>query len=232
MNNKEDIKLIPLCIPSQWQVQWNCFFQVSISEAEEKEGSLNSYFTEDLLLIKSFDQNIVIYLDWLPDMDLTGEYKLCIYKQEEEEPFITFESRSNTEITEKINSFLEKYNDEEEVEKEKLVPLKIPTGWKIRLNHWRKNLLKTEYNHLTKQEALAQTIFHAVKNIYGSVHITVQYLNEPISVFRLTIYREDDSSYFKCVDIIEEVEAIEILEQWMYAAHLSISNTKLLLPKD
>jgi hypothetical protein len=228
VTNKDDIKLMPLCIPSEWEITWNCFFQISIKDAKKREGYLNSYFTEDLLLIKSFDQDIIIDLGWLPDMDLNGKYKLCIYKQEEE-PFIVFESRFYDEISERINNFLGKNkNEEEESVKEKLVPLRIPTGWKIQLNHWTRNLLKVEYNHVTKQETATQTIFHAVKNIYGWVHITVQYLYEKTSTFRLTINREDDSSYYKCVDIMEEEAALAVLEQWLKMAYLS--DIKLLLP--
>jgi hypothetical protein len=182
------------------------------------------------LLIKSFDKNIIIDLDWLPDMDLSGQYKLCIYKQEEEEPFITFESHFYDEISERINNFLGKNkNEEEESVKEKLVPLRIPTGWKIQLNHWTRNLRKAEYNNVTKQETGTQTIFQAVKNIYGLVHITVQYLSEQTSIFRLTINREDDSSYYKCVDIMEEEVALAVLEQWLKMAYLS--DIKLLLPE-
>lgn len=229
MADKEDIKLMPLCIPSEWEITWNCFFQISIKDAK-REGSWNSYFTADLLAIKSFDKNIFIDLDWEPDMDLNGQYKLCISKQEEEEPFIVFESRFYDEISERINNFIGKYkNEEEESVKEKLVPLRIPTGWKIQLNHWTRNLLKVEYNHITKQETATQTIFHAVKNIYGLVHITVQYLYEQSAIFRLTINREDDSSYYKCVDIMEEEAALAVLEQWLKMAYLS--DIKLLLSK-
>ncbi|MDF2885247.1 MAG: hypothetical protein K0R54_5819 [Clostridiaceae bacterium] len=228
MTNKDDIKLMPLCIPSEWKITWNCFFQISIEDAK-RECSWNSYFTEDLLLIKSFDKNIIIDLGWLPDMDLSGQYKLCIYKQEEEEPFIAFESRLYDEISERINNFLGKYkNEEEESVKEKLFPLRIPTGWKIQMNHWRRNLLKVEYNHVTKQETATQIIFHAVKNIYGLVHITVQYLYENSSTFRLTINREDDSYYYKCVEIMEEEVALAVLEQWLKNSYLS--DIKLLLP--
>lgn len=230
MANKDDIKLMPLCIPPEWEITWNCFFQISIEDAKKREGSWNSYFTEDLLLIKSFDQNIIIDLGWLPDMDLSGQYKLYIYKQEEEEPFIVFESRFYAEILEGINNFLGKYkNEEEESVKEKLVPIRIPTGWKIQLNYWTRNLLKVEYNHVTKQETVAQTIFHAVKKIHGWVHITVQYLYEQTSTFRLIINREDDSSYYKCVDIIDEEVALAVLEQWLEMAYLS--DIKQLLPQ-
>lgn len=229
MTNKDDIKLMPLCIPSEWEITWNCFFQISIEDAKRREGSWNSYFTVDLLLIKSFDRNIIIDLDWLPDMDLSGQYKLCIYKQEEEEPFIAFESRFYDEISERINNFLGKYkNEEEESDKEKLVSLRIPNGWKIQMNHWKRNLPKLEYNPVTKQETATQIIFHAVKNIYGLVHITVQYLYEQTSIFRLTINREDDSYYYKCVDIIEGEAALAVLEQWLKMAYLS--DIKLLVP--
>lgn len=37
MDNKSDIKRIPLSIPSEWKIIWNSFFGVSIEEAEAIE---------------------------------------------------------------------------------------------------------------------------------------------------------------------------------------------------
>jgi hypothetical protein len=35
VTDKDDIKLMPLCIPSEWEITWNCFFQISIEDAKK-----------------------------------------------------------------------------------------------------------------------------------------------------------------------------------------------------
>lgn len=59
--------------------------------------------------------------------------------------------------------------------------------------------------------------------------LTVQYLYENTSTFSLTINREDDSSYYKCEDIMEEEVALAVLEQWLKMGYLS--GIGILFPK-
>jgi len=70
MSKNGQIEKIALAIPAGWKVAWNTFCHVSLEEAlqrEGKAGALNSYFTEDLLLLQRLNKELSLDVGWNPD---------------------------------------------------------------------------------------------------------------------------------------------------------------------
>lgn len=218
MSKNGQIEKIALAIPAGWKVAWNTFCHVSLEEAlqrEGKAGALNSYFTEDLLLLQRLNKELSLDVGWNPDMDLSGQYELCVHKKDEEEPVLEYASRSSQEIVERINGLLANY-----AEGESLIPLRIATGWEVRLNHWIKDLDKMEFAALPGEERNGHIIFSAARYLYGWIQITVRYHKEfNSSFFTLVVEQENDEDFYKKISVDDMARAIFVLENWLELAH-------------
>ena len=218
MSASGQIEKIALCIPSGWKVAWNTFCHVSMDEALQKEGqkgALNSYFNEDLLLLQRLNKETSLDVGWYPDMDLSGQYELSVHKKDGEEPVFEYASRSSQEVVERINGLLANYADGES-----LIPLRIATGWEVRLNHWIKDLDKRELAALPGEEANEQIIFAAAKYFHGWIKITVEYHQEAGGPsFSMVIEQENDEDFYKKILVRDRARAIFVLEKWLELAH-------------
>lgn len=218
MSKNGQIEKIALTIPAGWKVTWNTFCHVSLEEALQREGNagaLNSYFTEDLLLLQRLNKELSLDVGWYPDMDLSGQYEFSVHKQGEEEPVFEYASRSSQEIVERVNDLLANY-----AEGESLIPLRIATGWEVRLNHWIKDLDKKDFAALPGEEGNGHIIFTAARYLHGWIQVTVRYHKERSApIFSLVIEQENDEDFYKKISVYDLARAIFVLENWLELAH-------------
>lgn len=100
-------KLISLQIPSGWLVVKNAFYDIEHSNKMEPED-----FSADMLFLKRNvmppRQDIyIIGLDWLPENDPDGRYRLIAAVDSFENEFGCFESRDRYAIQQELNRWLD-----------------------------------------------------------------------------------------------------------------------------
>ena len=66
--------LLPLRIPSGWEVTWNVFCEVDPNFEESHTGAVG--FTENMLQIVNKQTSILIDLGWYPEGDPKGQFRL------------------------------------------------------------------------------------------------------------------------------------------------------------
>lgn len=99
------MELVPLKIPSGWQVDWNNFFY---------DGILEHDLSENLLILINQTYHRIIDLGWYPASKPSGEYCIVVAKLSEgvhglgywSGPLAYFKSKDIHSIQEKLNEFM------------------------------------------------------------------------------------------------------------------------------
>jgi len=101
------IKLQPLRIPSSWEIEYNSFSELDPENIRKEDKRTWVNFTEDLLQTKHKRYNVLIDLGWYPEADPEGCFGIDVIKDMDwENPLETFESRSKSEVVDKIEELL------------------------------------------------------------------------------------------------------------------------------
>ncbi len=107
----DELKLVPLRVPSGWKVVWNIFTEVNPNEFLNDDYEYKWEFNEDILYMVYEDELYGLDLGWYPGFNSEGEYCLRVITDNDWEQTIDeFRSRNINEIKDKIEFFLDKYN--------------------------------------------------------------------------------------------------------------------------
>ena len=100
------LELQELRIPEGWFISYNQFYNVSPSK--EAVLSIDTVFTEDILLLTNASRNRLIDLGWYPEGDFTGgAYRLVIHEGDFLGKLLhELNSKSKHEIVSEINKLL------------------------------------------------------------------------------------------------------------------------------
>ncbi len=108
------IKLQRLRIPGAKMVMWNKFYELEPNELDY-ESEFWKYFSEDMLYVTSArcgcsTNKYILDLGWYPEGDPKGTFILYIIENDNWlKPREVYESRILSDITLKIEEYLEKY---------------------------------------------------------------------------------------------------------------------------
>ncbi|MEK8129436.1 hypothetical protein WMW72_16130 [Paenibacillus filicis] len=99
-------KLLPLRIPSSWEISYNSLVELDPSHLKDEEEKWRN-FTEDLLQIKHIKYNILLDVGWYPESDPNGSYGLELIKNHDwRNPLVSFDTKNRDELVEKIEFLL------------------------------------------------------------------------------------------------------------------------------
>lgn len=107
--------VMPLNVPNGWNVMWNHFSEIddveSLDPNNEKEWL---FLVEDISLFRRFKikgkDDIDIDLGWYPEDDPNGTFKIYVIRNYDwNSPEEIFYSRSNKEISNKLQEIFDKY---------------------------------------------------------------------------------------------------------------------------
>lgn len=107
-NKVEEYPLMPLMIPSGWNIISNCFYDLDCTQSNLDRR----LFSADMLFIKTSGINTskgeyIISLDWLPYNDPEGTYVIQVAFVDFNEVIMRYKSRDRHHIKEKIFSFMD-----------------------------------------------------------------------------------------------------------------------------
>lgn len=107
-NKVEEYPLMPLMIPSGWNIISNCFYDLDCTQ----NNLDRRLFSADMLFIKTSGINTskgeyIISLDWLPYNDPEGAYVIQVAFVDFNEVIMRYKSRDRNHIKEKIFSFMD-----------------------------------------------------------------------------------------------------------------------------
>lgn len=101
------IKLLPLRIPSSWEMSYNSLIELDPCLLKEDDENIWCNFTEDLLQVKHIKYDILLDVGWYPEGDPTGSYGLELIKDHNwSNPLVSFDTRDKEELVEKIECLL------------------------------------------------------------------------------------------------------------------------------
>ena len=102
-------KLQPLRISSNWSIEFNKFLNINPKKILKKNKLWKYYFTEDILLLKNQNKNLLIDLGWYPSSNPKGKFILLVIKNNNwEKPILKFSSRNKNKIVKKIEKLISK----------------------------------------------------------------------------------------------------------------------------
>ncbi|WP_160689067.1 hypothetical protein [Clostridium sp. C2-6-12] len=107
-NKAEEYPLMPLMIPSGWNIISNCFYDLDYTQSNLDR----KLFSADMLFIKTSGINTskgeyIISLDWLPYNDPEGAYVIQLAFVDFSEVIMKYKSRDRYHIKEKIFFFMD-----------------------------------------------------------------------------------------------------------------------------
>ncbi|MFP3389461.1 hypothetical protein [Brevibacillus sp. SIMBA_040] len=109
-------KLVPLRIPTGWNVTLNSFREVNPDQFLTEDFEFCWDFGEDILQLKNESRNRILDLGWYPSFNPKGNFRLLLIemfdapdKQTDswEKPLVQFESRDIEEIQRTIEHILD-----------------------------------------------------------------------------------------------------------------------------
>lgn len=100
-------RLVPLRIPSSWEVTFNNFVEID-DPASLDAAERDAYLSQDLLSLRS--PRYVLDLGWRPDGDPAGSYRLAVMTPEWEDTGIELVTRSAPVVRDAIELILHGLN--------------------------------------------------------------------------------------------------------------------------
>ncbi|MDR1285062.1 MAG: hypothetical protein LBJ88_02550 [Campylobacteraceae bacterium] len=102
----DNFNLQPVKVPVGWVITYNNFFDIDPLKIKN-DDILWDNFTEDLFQIKNEHKNILLDLDWYPEMNPNGNYCIKLIQDNNwEEPLIDINNKDKKEIVEIIEKIL------------------------------------------------------------------------------------------------------------------------------
>ncbi|MCA0755646.1 hypothetical protein KP806_11325 [Paenibacillus sp. N4] len=113
-------QIVSLKLTSDWVVKWNHFYEINTNEFIDESFPCQMDLIEDIVYFINQSRNRMLDLGWYPEGNPKGKYRLVLIEMDEEEdkqienwnnPLITFTSRDNIEIKNKVNEILNKVSE-------------------------------------------------------------------------------------------------------------------------
>ncbi|QDH21688.1 hypothetical protein [Saccharibacillus brassicae] len=101
------VKLLPLRIPSGWEVSYNSLTEMDPSQQKTDDENVWFNFTEDLLQVKHTKFGILLDVGWYPERDPDGYYGLELIKNYDwSNPLVSVDTKDIQDLAERIESLL------------------------------------------------------------------------------------------------------------------------------
>lgn len=208
-------RLVPLRLSAGAVVRHNGFFAVDLERDATPGSALAKYLVDDLLYITTEDRATHIALGWTPDMDVRGKYHLIVRHGNGDAALAEYASRSCAAVAAQIERWLAALGKAAQLQCERLVPLRVVSGWHVDINTFTGNLADDADGDAPRRVLYLRKPYYAMEDIAIALDIPLG-----AQTYQLTITRAEDAAPLKTYQSAYSDAITAVLEQWVAVAHM------------